>query len=431
MSDTMRISVNKYKFLLKILLLALATALISAFAIAIIYEGTASKSILINTSKRIVAEAGAIVSGNPVVSKNIMNWKDGNEIPFGPEETAHPSNIKSIDEYVKKDLIGVKITGIHNYDISEHASKFQYEDLTAPQLKFLREKYDLDKLTVGPTEMDRFIILRNWIKNTIQRGRPKDIDYNFNAIDILARAGKGETFFCSEYSTVFVQCALSLGFQARYVGLFKGHAVAEVWSNQFAKWIVMDVDNNLHYEMDGEPLSALELHRAFEDDRLDGIHAVCGPGHVAISDEKKKGLISYYHEFFVRMRNDWFSHKYPHWHHKGNSIMNSLEWQDGFTGDNMLVSQTTGDEKRLYFPIDTVSLRMTSGSSQDTPMVIFDTFTPSFSHFLVGIDAGRTEEHKSSFYKWHLHKGVNQLKIRAVNLLGVEGPESYIKLELL
>lgn len=421
---------NRYYRLSAILLVCILSAPILT---VLRYEKQASKNMAVNVSKRAVAEAGAIVSGNTVVSRYIMKLKDGNEIPFGPEKTAHPANTKSIDEYVKKYLEGAKITDIHNYNISEYAGAFQYEELMTPQLKVLSQTHGLDKLaSQGDSEIEKLIILRDWVKRAIPRGNPKDVDYNFNAIDILTRAGKGEAFFCSEYSTVFVQCALSLGFQARYIGLFKGHAVAEVWSNQFVKWMVMDVDNDLHYEREGIPLNALELHQAWEERVLEDVKALRGLKRIDTSAEEKEYLASYYHEFFIRMRNDWFSHKYPHWHKNGNSIMNSLEWQDRFTGDNILVSRATRNQEELYFPINAVSLMVdpVSSSKGSNLHLILDTFTPNFSHFLVQVDGGESTVTARSTYDWHLHSGTNMINIKAVNILGVEGPESTAKITL-
>ena len=40
------------------------------------------------------------------------------------------------------------------------------------------------------------------------------------------------------------------------------HGVNEVWSNEYAKWVLMDGEYDFHFERDGQVLSALEVHEA-------------------------------------------------------------------------------------------------------------------------------------------------------------------------
>lgn len=384
--------------LIKISLCATLAIILTLAAIALIFESKASRNMFINISKRIAAEAGAIVS------RNAFRGKGANNIPFGPEgpfqESAH------------------------------YAANFQYEDFSAPQLKALRDRYRLDELTEGAKdEFEKLVILRDWVRRSIKKGQPKNVDYNFNALDILKRAEAGEGFFCSEYSTVFVQCALSLGITARYLGLFKGHVVTEVWSDDYAKWAVMDIDNNLHYERNGFPQDALELHDAWEAKNFAGIKAVKGMDRHELADADTENLISYYHEFYVRMRNDWFTNRYPHWHHKANSIMNAIEWQDKFTRNNILVSRETRDRNELYFDLNTTSLFIVKEkSSKKRLYVILRTFTPNFSGFLVKIDDNTVFEKKDGELIWDLHEGKNRLEVSAINILGVRGAPSQIEI---
>jgi hypothetical protein len=79
------------------------------------------------------------------------------------------------------------------------------------------------------------------------------------------------------YAATLTQCALALGFQARRVEISKtatawiapdeanvGHSVCEVWSQDWHKWVVLDANLNAHYEQQGVPLSALEVHRLWK-----------------------------------------------------------------------------------------------------------------------------------------------------------------------
>lgn len=411
---------------LKILSLSGASLALLIICATLAFEKIASKNIGVNISKRVVAEAGAAISATFLKNDN------ANHFAFGPKDAAEFTAGRQEAVKYLSGYSGVSGIKWDDHEISGYAGNFDYENLSDPHLELLNKSYLLDDVvSTAKNEFEKFIILRHWVRSSIPRGSPKNVDYNFNALDILNRAGKGEQFFCSEYSTVFTQCALSVGLQARYIGLFKGHAVTEVWSDEYVKWAVMDVDNDLHYERNGLPLDALELHDAFESNRFDDIKLYRGPGKSVVSGSEKKELLSYYHEFYVRMRNDWFSNRYPHWHNKGNSIMNGLEWQDRYTGNNILIANETSDKKRLYFPLNVVNIIVDRPlQSSSSIRLVLKTFTPGFSHFLLSIDGGVYSAYREPVYDWNLHTGENAFAVKAVNILGIEGPESTATLVL-
>ena len=55
------------------------------------------------------------------------------------------------------------------------------------------------------------------------------------------------------------------------------HVVNEVWLDDLGKWVMMDVDFDIHYAQSGQPLNALEIHRALMDDKLDQLEVCEGP----------------------------------------------------------------------------------------------------------------------------------------------------------
>lgn len=400
--------------------------ILSVVIIAVTAEKKAYRNSFINVSKRIAAEAGKFIAAIFIKERGIDQSDFGWTADSSDGGFAEGTLTKSIHNILGADA-SVKI--VRNFSISGYARGFDYENFRNEDLKKLRQDYTLETLVSGAgSELEKVIILRNWVRGAVTRGAPGRVDYNFNALDILERAKKGEKFFCSEYATVFVQCALSLGLTGRYVGLFKGHAVSEVWSNQFAKWIVMDVDNDLYYEKDGLPLNALELHRIWEKGDFSGLKALRGLTASAVDGKTAENLLSYYHEFYVRMRNDWFSYRYPHWYPKSNSIMNGLEWKDAFTADNILVARQATEDEAMYFPINITSIGLRGGGDGKIIPLSLSTFTPGFLHFNIHVDRGMLFTSVNNSYNWAIHKGVNNISVRAVNLLGVEGPASEIEL---
>lgn len=403
--------------------------ILSIILIVFIYEKQSSENSIINLSKRIAAEAGS------AVAKIFLKKDEVNVLTSGPEDNPDfELNKKSVSEYTKGSLYkGVlKIMSVKNYRISKAAQHFQYEDFTNPQLRLLRNEYQLDKLISGlSSEFDKIVALSDWLRKIIPRGDPERISYNFNTLEILSGKKNGCTFSCSGYSIAFVQCALSLGLTARYVGLFKGHVVSEVWSNEFAKWIVMDVYNNVHYEIGGIPLNAIELHELWENRDFSNVNVLSGAERNNFTENSKEELLSFYHEFYVRMRNDWFSHKYPHWHPRANSIMNGLEWQDEFTRNNILVAKETRKKDDLYFSLNCTSINLINyDASSGALMVALETFTPNFQYFDI-VAGGREFNLKKGNFIWHLSQGKNRLEVHSVNSLGVKGCKSFIEIERL
>jgi hypothetical protein len=144
------------------------------------------------------------------------------------------------------------------------------EDYHNPRMKRLREEYALDKVIADESqEFRRLLKLRHWvhtrwpIDNNQQEGG--------DAFAILEKAKTGAGFHCSHSLTVQHAVMVSMGYVVRDLGIDRNHedlgrsmhhGVNEVWSNDYAKWVLLDAKYDIHFERDGIPLSALELHEA-------------------------------------------------------------------------------------------------------------------------------------------------------------------------
>lgn len=394
-------------------------------------EGIATDFVPINILKRIVAQAGgmAINIFDPYASK-VKKANTGYKADLRIEGK---KTRLELQEYLAELGKKVELVEFNNREIVPFALNFDYQPYEEDALELLRKNFAFDEVVKeGKDEFAEVVLLMNWLRNQWLYGQSKRISYNFNALDILRRAKKGEKFFCSEYSTVYVQCALSMGFQARYAGLFRGHVVAEVWSNEYAKWISMDVTHNCYYVKQGVPLSVLQLYQLYNAGRQEDIEVVRG---TIVRDNihnfpKEKLLSTYADSFYIRMRNDWFSNKYPHWHPKGNSIMNGLEWVDRDVHDNILNAWETQSEQQLYFPLNVTELSIESIDVKlDKVYLVLNTFTPNFREFLVTID--HKEPYLTDLYalEWGLHPGTNSLRIVSLNKFGRQGVESSVVLK--
>ncbi len=413
----------------RVLLVILLVVSISISVIKI-YEPVSTQNVVINGLKRMAAEVGRciVVIYDPYLSKKKIAY-------LGPYEDLKNDRVLKIrddffekvktDDYLSSHL---KIIKYDNKNIVTNNMEFDYQSFDETKLKFLREKYGLeDVVKEGESEFQKQLILKNWVRQRWSIGEPNNVSYNFNALDILERAQKGEKFFCSEYATTYVQALAALGMTARYVGLFKGHVVVEVWSNEFDKWIVMEPSFNIHYEFSGVPLNALELHNAWVNNNWENIKVIKGDFQSTtegIIDNHQFKLIDYYENFYIRMRNDWFSNIYPHWYPKANSIMNGIEWQDKFTKNNILVARETNRKEDLYWTLNHVYLKLINYDILEDKVILkfrMDTVTPNFDKFLIKINEKEIINTVQSNFDWELHKGVNTLETASVNKFGIEG----------
>src|SRR5439155_24556170 len=116
---------------------------------------------------------------------------------------------------------------------------------------------------------------------------PIDNDQQFSgdAFAILEKAKTGAGFNCTHSMAVQHAVMVSMGYVARDLGVDRNHedigrsmhhGVNEVWSNDYAKWVLLDAKYDTHYERDGVPLSALELHEAVRADGGKGVMKMQG-----------------------------------------------------------------------------------------------------------------------------------------------------------
>lgn len=212
--------------------------------------------------------------------------------------------------------------------------RFIHESPDISEMRELRERYQLEKIiSEKKNEFDQIISLRNWVQKCWKCHGYDQIPEKNSALKILEAAGKGKIFQCWHYATVFVQSAVSLGFKARRLSIGihpnvsrvgnNGHIIAEIWSSEYKKWLVMDPDMNAHYEIGGVPATALEIHNSWVRQSLSDVKYIQGeptPQMISKYSPEEKGMefvfgaydaVDYYFRFQVEMRNNWFSSQEP------------------------------------------------------------------------------------------------------------------------
>lgn len=147
---------------------------------------------------------------------------------------------------------------------------YVWEDFNHPKLRELRDKYKLEEVvSKGKDEFEKQLLLKDWVFNKLKLGYNNTKWYQ-NSFEVLEDAEKGEEFNCTWYVLVFLQCALSLGWYARKLGIDTDHkfgqeemrhTAVEIWSSKFNKWFVVDPMFNAHFEVHHIPQNALEIRK--------------------------------------------------------------------------------------------------------------------------------------------------------------------------
>ncbi len=333
----------------------------------------------------------------------------------------------------------IEIIEFINGKIVESPYPFYYQDTEHPKAQLLRAK--IEPVVKGiSSEWERFIAIRKWVKSQWEHGKP-ELPVSWNAFNILARAQKGERFFCAQYAMVYLQACAALGLPARIVELYDenlaSHAVVEVWSNDWNKWVVMDVDYNCYYVKDGIPLSALELHNAWlnaEADliRIERSRATTIPNPY----DTPEHLLNYYDHLLFVFRNDFLTLEVPLEEEVPGF---SPQWIDKNTSPLPSVPLRTDHPSDLYYTLNQVkidigfkklSLARLFYLKQNSVKVQLIHNMPNFDKYLVRINQAGDWEEGTSPFEWQIKKGLNTLEVKARNKAGVDGPISRVVLRL-
>ena len=356
--------------------------------------------------------------------------------------------LESVDVQVRMetatpaDAERITVAEFHNQKIVRSSYHFTYQ-APSPRTEILRKLHRPDEVTAGAeTELARFVALRDWTRHQWDNGWTRGELYWCTPPDALVildmmKRGKGAAF-CGHYAEVFIQCAQSLGYNARLIA-GRAHAYAEVWSNQHRKWIIMDagpaVDDekelNYHYEHGGVPLSALEMHRRLLADDWEGVDVVTSDPANDWEPTEQKDAMRRYLYVRIQFRNNKLDSPLPGDldEHGWPSDTDWIVWRDGAISElRRDYPYTTNREGDIYWTLNQVAMYPSYGEAAGNLRLEFDTHTPNFSTYQVRVDDGEWTDCGNSF-NWPLQQGRNRLAARTVNAFGAPGIESSLEVD--
>ena len=349
----------------------------------------------------------------------------------------------------------VNVLGSRNEEIRYTSMPFEYEKFDEPGLAELRAKYKLDEVVAGAkTEIEKMIRLRNWVHAQWTYDPPVPEYPAWDAREILQKK-KG---FCVQFAIVNMQCALSLGMQARFVfGHFpnvtlqgrqvSGHEVTEVWSNDLGKWVMMDAqrDESFVDRKTGVLTGMLNLHEeqlnTYYPQGIDPAGFAFDAGRPSETLLWQKGAdaasrqedpvldIKWGHMQYVP-RNNFYAHRYPEPLLQGRtwSWTGYWNWEDARSPREWRFGRYTRRHSDIEWTINQVRWAASPAEQPGALRIVMGTVTPDFDTYLVRIDSGEWIPSPDVF-TWSLHPGKNRLEMRVRNRAGVLGRVSFLEVE--
>jgi len=359
---------------------------------------------------------------------------------------------------------GVTFVKAVNGRVVKPSYPFIYQDMTHPKVRALYERAGIgEMISSSRTELELIQKISDWAN--AQWGHMQPLPYaSWDAHEILDRTEKGDAFWCTYKAALFVQACNAAGLTARMLGINRrhrdAHTVTEVYINDFRKWMLVDPWMNCWFERDGVPLSAREFHEAMNDPA--GIYLVFGANgygteywdfktgkaasiphsnrRVPIEEHPRKGLIDYYHDIRIVLRNDHTVHPQrkenlfidgfmvPYNARGGEWWGPQLHWTDDSTPP-LITCDNTGEINDFEWPLNEVKVDLRKVTVPSEPVVLearFSTLTPCFSRYRLEID-GRPVSLEGDVYLWRLKEGRNSLKVASVNAVGRSGfPSEFV-----
>ncbi|MFC1650930.1 hypothetical protein ACFL2X_05115 [Candidatus Latescibacterota bacterium] len=337
-----------------------------------------------------------------------------------------------------------------NPPIKYSSINWEWEKDDRPEFTKLRELENLDEVIVGArTEFDAQVKLLDYVSKRWRHTIPIPEYPGWDALSILERVGNaGGGGMCIQFNNTLGGMCMAYGWQARLVNVV-GHEICEVWNDEFGKWIFLDADLENHYHYDiksGEPLNLYEMHNMyldyfFPDRPIDWMNDMIKWEDISdnkpppvnrgsLTHQEGTRLSGFICAAFMRIvpRNNWYEKPYPRPLTHGSSWWpwdGYVNWYDGRTPPKRQYTWHTDKPADMWPDLNKVHIDAVQGFGNDRLFLRFETYTPNFSHFEVNVD-GSGWKKVGPRWTWLFQSGRNDLKVRAVSKLGVNGKPSSI-----
>jgi hypothetical protein len=250
---------------------------------------------------------------------------------------------------------------------------------------------------------------------------------------LLAGIKRGEVCgMCGGYAHVMEEALWALGVPARRTQVF-GHSSFEAYDHAHDKWICLEVDNAVGHagcwlDARGIPYSIGELIDLLERDRVEPgafrrsarhlpLGSQCPAGKIHGSDPESWARACYLYMGWFKRRD--YGAKAPpesRWHYPRAYRPSRLDPYSPPAGQRLVP-----DPRLLYWSCDRVRVRLDWRDAPRTVRLHLQPFQAQFfESFEIHVDGRRFALRRPSF-AWHLHGGLNRIRVSTRNLLGAVG----------
>lgn len=356
----------------------------------------------------------------------------------------------------------IKVLKTDNPVIAYSSINWAWERWDRPQFDELRKRENLDGVISGSkTQFEAIIKLLEYATTHVPRkySAPLPEYPGWDALSILKRIDRhGSVGMCIQFNNILNGLCMAYGWQARLVNCMN-HEIAEVWSDDYGKWVYLEASYGNHYLYDTEtgiPMNFLDLHRRYTDyyfpERpIDWMNNLTSASHASEIIENrsdkppvKRSSTTYHqnemlaykgfvHSAFMRMlpRNNFYEKPYPIPLTHGSSWWpwnGYINWYDDRTPPKRQYSWHTDRPRDMWPDLNLVHVDAVSGHSNKFLFLRFETYTPNFCHFEVDENDGGWKQVDGDRWTWVLASGKNMLRVRAVNKLGAKGKPSEFEI---
>lgn len=335
---------------------------------------------------------------------------------------------------VERQLAGFQLRTYSDNESLKYDIPFVYEATTAPHIVEIRDRCRLDDVVKGSRdEYEAMLRLGAWIGTRWDHGSDEiPTGGKCHPVDIIEAGEKGSRFWCEIAARVTVYAATALGWPARVITASRDghtweHGIAELWSNQYGKWFVMDTDFNVVYEADGAPLSAFELcHQGVELEKAGRLQTRrFAPPKPSIPHIC---LIPYYKFVYIDLRNDWCSRRLSPGSPAGGALATWWTVRPPLSG--YLTPRVRVDDPRKFnWPVNELSIHAlgVSGAHGNVKLEIgLVGYSPFFEAFETAMDDEPWRVTGSSRYVIDVPPGQHTIKARIATFGGHKGPTRQV-----
>lgn len=313
--------------------------------------------------------------------------------------------------------------------------QFVFESPNAPHIRRLRAEFGIPSIVRGARdEYDAMLKLGAWVgtrwhhgSDTVPGGSKE-----FDPTELIQRGAAGASYWCEIAARTMVHAATAVGWDARATtigrdGYSGGHTVAELWSNQFDKWFVIDTDFNVVHEADNIPLSAYDLcHRGLElraqNQLVERRFAPRKEGLLPVD------LLDYYAYVEVDLRNDWPSRRLARGSPEGGD--RATLWTARPTLKPLLNAKVHEPlQQRFDWPINCVRIlapNLIRKGDQYELEIQLSAYSPKFDTFEATVDEEPWTSGTDGRIRFIVAAGAHKLRARVLTLSGFHGPVSQV-----